>query len=172
MSEERREGEGERGEKKVIAIRGIDERLYKEALRLSREIGWTVGELINKSLTLFLSTFPALTESAEKLVIEPAKELVRTAREAIDSGAAERYVIRDLEAAEISRRDLEEADKPIAIHSVRRVVIAGDVDFELFDSKVQSISFVDELVVPETFPRVKLYTKLRHVRKVTFTGSG
>lgn len=165
----REESEG----KKIIAIRGIDERLYKEAARISREIGWTIGELINQSLKLFLATFPALTqkvaESTEQLVVKPTKEFIEAAKEAVKRPLLDYYLISDLEEVVLSKKDLEELDKPLVIASVQKVIVDRDVDFDLFDSKVLYLQFVDEVVVPSNYPNVRLYTKLKHVKKVSFT---
>lgn len=163
---------GEEG-KKVIAIRGIDERLYKEAARISREIGWTVGELINQSLKLFLTTFPAFTErvaeTAEHLVVKPTKEFIEAAKEAAGKPLTDYYLISDIEEVSLSKRDLEELDKPVIIASARKVVIDRDVTFDLFDERVLYVRFVDEVVVPESYPKVRLYAKLKHVKKITFS---
>ena len=171
---EEKEGKEEISEgKKIIAIRGIDERLYKEAARISREIGWTIGELINQSLKLFLATFPALTqkmaESTEQLVVKPTKEFIEAAKEALKKPLIDYYLISDLEEVVLSKKDLEELDKPLIIASVQRVIIDKDVDFNLFDSKVLYLQFVDEVVVPSGYPKVRLYTKLKHVKKASFT---
>jgi hypothetical protein len=170
-NEEKKGGEGEG--KKIIAIRGIDERLYKEAARISREIGWTIGELINQSLKLFLATFPALTqkvaESTEQLVVKPTKEFIEAAKEAVKRPLLDYYLISDLEEVVLSKKDLEELDKPLVIASVQKVIVDRDVDFDLFDSKVLYLQFVDEVVVPSNYPKVRLYTKLKHVKKVSFT---
>ena len=168
------EKKGEKSEeKKIIAIRGIDERLYKEAARISREIGWTIGELINQSLKLFLATFPAFTqkiaESTEQLVVKPTKEFIEAAKEAVKRPLLDYYLISDLEEVVLSKKDLEELDKPLVIASVQKVIVDRDVDFDLFDSKVLYLQFVDELVVPSNYPKVRLYTKLKHVKKVSFT---
>jgi hypothetical protein len=169
---EEKKGEESEG-KKIIAIRGIDERLYKEAARISREIGWTIGELINQSLKLFLATFPALTqkvaESTEQLVVKPTKEFIEAAKEAVKRPLLDYYLISDLEEVVLSKKDLEELDKPLVIASVQKVIVDGDVDFDLFDSKVLYLQFVDEVVVPSNYPKVRLYTKLKHVKKVSFT---
>uniref|UniRef100_A0A7C1E9Q5 Uncharacterized protein n=1 Tax=Fervidicoccus fontis TaxID=683846 RepID=A0A7C1E9Q5_9CREN len=170
-NEEKKEEESEG--KKIIAIRGIDERLYKEAARISREIGWTIGELINQSLKLFLATFPALTkkvaESTEQLVVKPTKEFIEAAKEAVKRPLLDYYLISDLEEVVLSKKDLEELDKPLVITSVQKVIVDRDVDFDLFDSKVLYLQFVDEVVVPSNYPKVRLYTKLKHVKKVSFT---
>ncbi|MCC6052434.1 MAG: hypothetical protein LM585_04275 [Fervidicoccaceae archaeon] len=168
------EKKGEKSEeKKIIAIRGIDERLYKEAARISREIGWTIGELINQSLKLFLATFPAFTqkiaESTEQLVVKPTKEFIEAAKEAVKRPLLDYYLISDLEEVVLSKKDLEELDKPLVIASVQKVIVDGDVDFDLFDSKILYLQFVDEVVVPSNYPKVRLYTKLKHVKKVSFT---
>lgn len=158
--------------KKTVAIRGIDERLYKEATKISREIGWTVGELINQSLKLFMTTFPIfaekITESTEQLIVQPAKEFVQATKEALRKPLTNHYLISDLEEVVLDRKDLEHVDKSLIIASVKKVVINNDVDFELFDSKVTYIQFVDELVVPQNYPKIKLYAKLKHVKKITF----
>ncbi|MCC6010232.1 MAG: hypothetical protein LM588_04490 [Fervidicoccaceae archaeon] len=168
------EKKGEKSEeKKIIAIRGIDERLYKEAARISREIGWTIGELINQSLKLFLATFPAFTqkiaESTEQLVVKPTKEFIEAAKEAVKRPLLDYYLISDLEEVVLSKKDLEELDKPLVIASVQKVIVDRDVDFDLFDSKILYLQFVDEVVVPSNYPKVRLYTKLKHVKKVSFT---
>lgn len=175
MGEEKKEErrEAEQKEKTTVAIRGIDERLYREAVRVAREVGWTVGEVVNYSLKLFLETFPELAEkvkeSTKALVIMPTKEFLESTREAIKSDLHRHYHISNLREVILTKSDLEGLDKPLVISAVKRLVVSEDVPFELFDSKVSSVRFVDEVVVPKAFPRVRLYTKLKYVNEVTFT---
>ncbi|MET1101893.1 MAG: hypothetical protein ABWW69_05400 [Pyrodictiaceae archaeon] len=146
--------------KSTITIRGIDRELYEELVRLARETGKSIGDLVNLSMKLLLSNIRLGLESFSKK-IEEAKEAVEERIEEQES-----VVVSGVEELEVTARDLEAAPKPVVFRGLRRLVIGRDVPIDLFNEKVRSIIAVDEVVVPKDYPKLLVAQKCRLVKRI------
>jgi len=144
--------EGER--RRIVSIRGVDRRLYEEIAVLARETGRTIGEVLNEAMRMFLAASGRIAD------------ISRAFAEGVKEGSEGAVEIGSLDEIEISRRDLEAVEKPVVLRNIRRVVIADDVPYELFESKVRGVIMVDELVVPRSYPKLLVARKCRYVKKI------
>ena len=150
-----------REKSKVTSIRGIDQTLYSRITAIAKEMGKTVGEIMNEAMRFYL----VMCEMSS----EVGKSLDRTARafmEGFREGVT--VAIADLEEVHISKADLEKLKRKVRIHFVKRVVFDSDVDEEAFDKYVSYISDCGEVVVPASIPKLLVYSKCRRVTKVVF----
>ena len=147
----------ERQEKKqnIKSIRGIDDRLYEQLTVLARESGKTVGELVNESMRLLL-TLVNKTSDVGKALVEGYKEGRR---------AEDVEVISSIEELEITAKDLESIEKPVEFKNIKKLVFK-DVPYELFDRKVRKIAMCGDVVVPSSFPRLKVARKCFMVTRI------
>ena len=134
------------GRGKVIAIRGVDEEVFQEVKNLARRTGRTIGSIVTEALRMALEGVQGFGEGLAE---------------------AERWQkVAGLDELEVTRRDLEEADKPLVFSRIRRLIIADDVPYDLFDQKVHAIRFVDELRVPKDYPKLRVLRKCKFVRRL------
>ncbi|HID72808.1 TPA: hypothetical protein EYP38_02595 [Candidatus Micrarchaeota archaeon] len=155
---------GEREKKrgfKTVTIRNIDEEVYSRVVSLAKSLGVTAGELVNESLRLLLS----LTARGVEVAKGVGKGLLE---EGLLEGLKRKdfVSIGDVDELVITRKDLEEVDKPVMIRNVKKLTFAADVSEEIFDRKIKSIVFVDELVIPGHLPKLKVLSRSRMVRTV------
>ena len=150
--------EKEENKEKIITIRGIDKDLYKRALVIARKSGKTVGEVINSSLKMLISSIGTTSNVVSNILNEFQKGVK----------LATSIIISNLDELTITKKDLENIDKPIILSSIKRIVIDNDIPFDLFNSKVQSISDCDELVIPDNYPKLSVLSKCKFVKKVTY----
>ena len=146
--------------RKTVSIRGVEEDLYRKALILARESGKTIGEVINEAIKLFLAT----VETSGRVF----SDFVNEVREGFLEGSRSVMVVCDLGELSVSSSDLEASDKPIVFRNVKKLRFEADVPFELFENKVLSIVFCDEVVFPKNFPKLKALAKCKYVRKTLF----
>ena len=144
----------EEREKKVVSIRGVDKKLYEEIATLARETGRTVGEVINEAMKLFLTT-------SGKLV-----ELGKAFAEGLKEGSENAIEVGNLDILVVDRRDLKCVDGPIVFKNIKKLVIGRDVPFELFESKVRRIVMCDEVVIPDSYPKLLVARKCYFVKKI------
>lgn len=170
MSGDRDESEGREEERKgkiVIAVRGVDEDLYRRVSALAKETGRTIGELVNESMKLLLSAANTALEKGKELT-GTTVVLARTFGEGLKEGFKDALVISDVEELNLSKKDLEEVPKPVVLKNVKKLIIEDDVPYELFKSKVLSITFCDEVVIPSNYPKLEVLSICRMVKKLTF----
>ncbi len=148
MSEEKK--------KKTITIRNIDEELYAKASALARSIGETVGEVINEALRVFLS------------LAEGSYELVQKMREGVET-TLKTVVVGDLDELTVSKSDLESVEGRVRFRNIKKLIFDNTVDLETFNKKVHSIVFVNEVVIPKNIAKLKALTKMKFVKKVTYS---
>lgn len=154
------------GKKKQISIRGVDEDLYKQISLLARELGVNVGSLINQAIKTFLSLPPEVRTPARllKAAVEFPAEFTSGL---VDSTG---LVISDVSSLTISRGDLESVDGKVSFRGIERLEFKEDVDEELFNSKVRSVAYCNEIVIPRTLRKLTVLAKCRKIGKVTETG--
>ncbi|MGC8570138.1 MAG: hypothetical protein ACP5L1_02260 [Caldivirga sp.] len=153
---------GSEEEKKQVTIKGVDKELYDKALQMSREMGITVGELVNKSLRAFIS----LADVTNKAVTSMAQALSESSKAFIE-GAKGVRVISNVDELTVTKEDLENLDSQVTFRGIKRLIFNSDVNWELFDSKVSSIVMCDEVVLPKSIPKLKAVEKMRFVKRIT-----
>jgi hypothetical protein len=82
-------------------------------------------------------------------------------------GARGVKVISNVDELTVTREDLESLDSPVAFRGIKRLTFSGDVDWELFNSKVNSIVMCDEVILPKTIPKLKALEKMKLIKKVS-----
>lgn len=155
-------GSTEEGEKKQVTVKGIDKELYERAVQMSREMGVTVGELINRSLRAFIS----LVDVTNKAV-STALQTVTDSGRAFVEGVRNVRVISNIDELTVSRSDLESVDFQVSFRNIKRLVFSEDVTWDLFNDKVYSIVMCDEVVLPKSIPKLKAIEKMRFVKKIS-----
>ena len=148
-------------EKKITTIRGIDRELYTKITALAKEMGKTVGDMINEAMKLYL----LFTETSAEIT----KSLSRT-RKAFVEGFRERtsLIIRDLDQIQLSKSDLERYKRKISLIKIKRVIFDKDVDEDTFEKYIDLIAYCEEVLVPKSIPRLLVYSRCRQVSKITF----
>ncbi|WP_291767101.1 hypothetical protein [Caldivirga sp. UBA161] len=164
MSSGETSSSGSEEEKKQVTIKGVDKELYDRALQLSREMGITVGELVNKSLKAFIS----LVDVTNKAVTSMAQALSESSKAFVE-GAKGVRIISNVDELAVTKEDLEGLDSQVTFRGIKRLVFSNDITWELFNSKVSSIIMCDEVVLPKNIPKLKAVEKMRFVRKITVT---
>lgn len=148
----------EKEDKTSVTIRGIDKDLYNRLSVLARETGKTIGELINESMRLMLSFTDNLGRKLTSFS-EAFREGLREARDKyLEIGLLDELVV--------TRRDLEEVDKPVVFKNIKRLIISDDVPYELFEEKISEIIMCKEVIVPENYPKLKVARKIRFGGKI------
>lgn len=152
MSDEFEKRKEER-KKKTITIRNIDEDLYAKASAFARAIGESVGDIINEALRVFLSIAEGSFEVAHKL-----KEGVESTLKTI--------TISDVEELLVTKEDLEGIEGKIKFRNIKKLIFEKNIDWNLFDRKVQLIVFADEVHLPENIPKLKALSKMKFVKRI------
>ena len=169
------EGEEDRSSR-VYTIRGLDPELYERFVRTARELGVTVGDLMNMAMGDFLVSLEASKDFSQRLSQKPARlaEKIRSANAAalrtIVSAVGDFDLISDIEELTVTRADLESLERPVVFSNIKRLVFAQDVDWQLINSKVRSIKLVDEVVVGKGVPVLQLAKKCQLVKRIVTQG--
>lgn len=147
-------GDKEEGgeEKKIISIRGIDKKLYEELSRMAKELGKTVGELINEAMAFIIS----LREGVEAAGIK--------FKEGLESSLC--IHISNLGELTVTRKDLEDAYKPVIFRDIKTLKFSENIDEELFEDKVKRIIKVNTLIIPNNLSKIKVLSKCLYVNSV------
>jgi|BEDMetMinimDraft_2_1075160.scaffolds.fasta_scaffold01002_8 hypothetical protein len=147
--------------KKTKTIRGVDQGLYNKILEVARSSGKTVGEIVNQSFKSFLE----LSNTAKKTItgaIESGKTFIGGVKE----GMGNIVLISDIEELTISKQELNEISKPIAIRNVKRLNIS-ELSQEEIDKYIQEITNVDEIIVSEKINKIKLFQKCKKIKRIS-----
>jgi len=153
-------------EKKSVTIRGLDRNLYRRVALLARESGRTIGELINESMRLLLTTTSAALEVAAKAGAR-VTELSRSVAEGVKEGVSECVEVKDISELILSAEDLRRLGKQVVLKNIGRLVIGDDIPYELFSKVIRTIVLVDEVVIPKDYPKLLVAAKCRFVKKIT-----
>ncbi len=140
-------------ERKIITIRGISTPVYERALKLARELGITIGELVNEALRRYIMTLEAIHKAIESQI------------EAL-SRSGDVIVISGVDSIVVSKKDLELAPKKVVFKDLRELVFADDVTEDVFRDKVYEIVKVDKVVVPKTLSVLLVASKCRLVHRI------
>ncbi|NPA23375.1 MAG: hypothetical protein GXO23_03665 [Crenarchaeota archaeon] len=141
-------------ERRIITIRGISMPVYERALRLARELGITIGELVNEALKRYITTLEAIHRAIES-------HLENLAR------AGDVVIVSNIDYLKVKRKDLEAVPRKIVFKDIRELEFDEDVTEDLFNEKVYEIVRVDKVVVPKTLSTLLVASKCKLVHKIT-----
>ncbi len=158
------------GTKRTVTIRGVDGELYDRVTALAREMGKTVGEVVNEALRLVLAVADR-TISTARGVTQGVVGIGRALVEGVKEGVQNVVEISDIEELEISREDLESSEAPILFRNIKKLVFSDDITLDLIESKIYSIVMCDEIIIPRTIPKIELLKKCRFVKRISVRSS-
>ncbi len=140
-------------ERKIITIRGISTPIYERALKLARELGITIGELVNEALRRYILTLEAIHKAIENQIESLAK-------------SGDVIVVSGVDSIVVSKRDLELTPKKVVFKDIRELIFADDVTEDVFKEKVYEIVKVDKVVVPKSLSVLLVASKCRLVHRI------
>ncbi len=140
-------------ERKTITIRGVDQCVYERALRLARELGLTVGDIINEALRRFIAS------------IESAKRAIETHIEML-TRSGDIVIISSVDTLVVTRKDLESIPKKVVFKDIKELIFGDDVTEDIFREKVYEIVSVNRVVVPRTLSTLLVASRCRYVHKI------
>jgi|Deesub1362B_J571_1020462.scaffolds.fasta_scaffold00005_27 predicted DNA-binding protein len=138
--------------KEVVSIRGVDKELYQQLSAFAKEVGKTVGEVINEAMAIFISLKEGLSEAGGKFVEELEKTIST--------------YIGNIDEISVSKEDLQDIKGSIIFRNIGKLIFTDDIDNELFQKKVKRIINVNELVIPKSLSKMKVLSKSMHIKKV------
>jgi len=163
-------------EGRIRSIRGLNDDLYREFSAKARELGVSVGELMNVAMSRLLVSMDAgasagrrLADALRSLGSKLGEAQSRAFKSAVEA-VADFDLVADLEELRVGRGDLERARRPLVFSNIRRLEFGDDVDWELLSSKVRSINVVDEVIVPDGIPLLELASRCRLVKRIARRG--
>ncbi len=165
------ERKGEEG-KKVFTIRGLDPELYERFSRTARELGVSIGELMNEAMRFMLTLIVVGKEVGERVGRELGRlgaELVLTPAKAVKTlaeGIKDYNIVTGVSELSISRKDLEVLERPVVFMNIRKLTFEDDVNWELIDEKVKAVKLVDEVVLPKHIPKISFIKKCLMVKRI------
>ncbi|RLG88736.1 MAG: hypothetical protein DRO15_02185 [Thermoprotei archaeon] len=151
--------------RKAITIRGIDKDLYDRILVLARETGKTVGELLNEAMKLLLIIGPVALRATSR-VAQGIISASRAITEGVVEGFQDVIEVSGVDELVVTRSDLEQVEKPLVFKLIKRLEFADDIPYELFVSKVKAIILCNEVLIPSTYPKLKVVNICRMVRRI------
>lgn len=168
-----REQEEKEESKKIFTIRGLDPELYEKFTRTAKDLGTSVGELMNEAMRTLLTLIIIGREAGEKIGREVGKTgaaLLSTPikiMKAIVEGAKDFEVVSGIGELSVSKVDLEAIERPVLFVNLRKLVFEDDVSWELINTKVKGVKLVDEVVLPKHIPKLLFAKKCLMVKKIT-----
>ena len=124
-----------------VTIRGIDDDVYAKFTAEAKRRDLSIGELTT-------------------IVMRALVEDVGTTN----------YRISDLASLVITRKDLESLKGQVMLHRIKKLEIADDVDWDLFDRTVSSIKSSNVVLIPPSITRFQVLTKCSMVGEVKTKG--
>ncbi len=139
----------ESSERKTVTIRGLSVDIYNRISRLAREMGVTVGEIVNEALRRYITTLENVSRTIDNLV-----------------RSGDVVVISGISSLTVTKADLESLDKPVVFRDMDELVFADDVTNDLIKNKVAKIVNVNTVYVPKTVSTLLIASKSELVRKI------
>lgn len=139
----------ESSERKTVTIRGLSVDIYNRISRLAREMGVTVGEIVNEALRRYITTLENVSRTIDNLV-----------------RSGDVVVISGISSLMVTKADLESLDKPVVFRDMDELVFADDVTNDLIKNKVAKIVNVNTVYVPKTVSTLLIASKSELVRKI------
>ena len=124
-----------------VTIRGIDDDVYAKFTAEAKKRDLSIGELTT-------------------IVMRALVEEIGTTN----------YRISDLNSLVITRKDLESLKGQVMLHRIKKLEIADDVDWDLFDRTVSSIKSSNVVLIPPSITRFQVLTKCSMVGEVKTKG--
>ncbi len=141
-------------ERRIITIRGISMPVYERALRLARELGITIGELVNEALKRYITTLEAIHRAIESHLENLAK-------------TGDVVIVSNIDYLKVQRKDLEAVPRKIVFKDIKELEFDEDITEDLFNEKVYEIVRVDKVIVPKTLSTLLVASKCKIVHKIT-----
>lgn len=152
-------------EKKVITVRGVDKDLYERVVKMARDSGKTVGEVINDAIRTFLAFSGKVGQKIDETT-QKAIGIGKAFVEGYNEAGKNILIISDLEELHVNKNEIISAGKPISFRDIKRLVLE-DIDQDTINNYIDSIISVDELVVPPSVNKLLLLQKCKFVKKIT-----
>ena len=162
----------EKKQEKVYTIRGLNEDLYESFSGKAKDLGITVGELMNQAMGQFLLTLEVskdikqrVGEKVERASHKFIRGPIETLKQIINN-VADFELVSNISELTVSKSDLELAEKPLIFSNIKKLEFSPDVDVDLINAKVRSIKVVDEVVIPSTIPVLVIAKKCQLVKRI------
>ena len=159
----------EEDKKKVYTIRGIDPKTYEAFTRLAKELNVNIGKLVSEAMRLTLTITEATSKKSLRKLLELTGNIKRGSNSDMSEEDAE--IITGVKEMEVTKEDLESAEKPVVFLNMRKLEFTDDVTWELLDKKVKQIKLVETLVVPNHIPKLKITGKCFMVERIVTRNS-
>ena len=158
--------ENKQKEYKTITIRGIDKDLYDRILVLARETGKTVGELLNEAMKLLLIIGPVALRATTSKVARGIISIGKAITEGVTEGFQDVIEISGVDELVVTKSDMESIRKPLVFKLIKKLEFADDIPYELFASKVKAIILCNEVIIPNTYPKLEVISICKMVKRV------
>ncbi len=142
----------EEHKKDIITIRGINRELYNKAVSAARELGMSVGDFINRALSLFLSTVEGVKATHEGFVEGVQRQLG--------------LYVGDIEELDVSSDDLKSVTTAVTFRNIKKLRFDKSVDQELFNEKVRKLVNIDELIIHKGLSKFQVLSRALNVKRV------
>jgi len=113
---------------KVYTIRGLDPELYERFSRTAKELGVTVGDLMNMAMSNLLVTLEASKDVGQRVssalsrILDKIKEAQAAAMKTVVGAVADFDLISDIDELTVTKADLQAAERPIVFSNIKRLV--------------------------------------------------
>ncbi|MDT7876328.1 MAG: hypothetical protein RQ872_06395 [Sulfolobaceae archaeon] len=151
--------------KKTVTIRGIDMSLYERLVKVARDSGKTVGEVMNQAMSTFLGVAGKAGEKIDQ-AISMSKDVGKSFIEGFNEAKKNIVIISDLESIEVKKEELVSFGKPVSFRNIGKLVLL-DIDQDTFNTFIDSIISVNELVIPRNLNKFFVLQKCKFVKKIT-----
>ncbi len=139
----------ESSERKTVTIRGLSTDIYDRVSRLAREMGTTIGEIVNDALRRYIATLENVSRTIDNMI-----------------RAGDVIVISGVSSLTVTRTDLETLDKPVIFKDMDELIFADDVDNAIIKNKVARIVNVNTVYVPKSVSTLLIASKSELVKKI------
>ncbi|QKQ99196.1 hypothetical protein GWK48_01205 [Metallosphaera tengchongensis] len=152
-------------ENKTVTIRGIDSKLYERIVKLAHDTGKTVGELTNQAMSQFLS---AVAEA--EMITYNVKDSIKNTGKAFIDGFNESkknvLVISNIGELTVYKSEIISSNKIISFRNIGKLSLP-DLDQETLDKYIDSLVYIDELVIPPSINKILLMQKAKFIKKIS-----
>ncbi len=143
--------------KKDVTIRGLDSELYRRASEIAKRMGVSVGEVFNEALRTFIAIVDGVTSAFEPIAQGIGGGISRVI-------SRETVPIAGLDELEVNDRDFEELGKKVIFSDIGRLTL--NVSKENFERYVVLIKECEEVVIPQTIPKLLVLSRARGVKRL------
>ncbi|AWS00146.1 hypothetical protein [Metallosphaera hakonensis] len=155
----------ENKQNRTVTIRGVDSSLYDRLVKLAHDTGKTVGEITNQAIGEFLNVI-----SEAEMITYNVKDNIKSTSKAFLDGFNESrknlFVISNVGEITVFKAEIVSAGKPISFRNIGKLVLP-DLDEDTLEKFIDSIVWVDELVIPPSINKIMLMRKARFIKKIT-----